>query len=26
VLKLENLRYNIPLKEESFTLEALRRG
>jgi hypothetical protein len=26
VLKLEKLRYNVPLKEESFTLEALRRG
>jgi hypothetical protein len=25
VLKLEKLRYNVPLKEESFTLEALRR-
>jgi hypothetical protein len=26
VLKLEKLRYNVPMKEESFTLEALRRG
>jgi hypothetical protein len=26
VLKLEKLRYNMPLKEENFTLEALRRG
>jgi hypothetical protein len=26
VLKLEKLQYNIPMKEESFTLEALRRG
>jgi hypothetical protein len=26
VLKLEKLRYNVPLKEDSFTLEALRRG
>jgi hypothetical protein len=26
VMKLEKLQYNIPMKEESFTLEALRRG
>jgi hypothetical protein len=26
VLKLEKLQYNIPMQEESFTLEALRRG
>jgi hypothetical protein len=26
VLKLEKLQYNVPMKEESFTLEALRRG
>jgi len=26
VMKLEKLKYNIPMKEESFTLEALRRG
>jgi hypothetical protein len=26
VLKLEKLQYNIPMREESFTLEALRRG
>jgi hypothetical protein len=26
VLKLEKLQYNIPMKDESFTLEALRRG
>jgi len=26
VLKLEKLQYNIPMKEESFTLEALRHG
>jgi hypothetical protein len=26
VLKLEKLQYNVPLKDEDFTLEALRRG
>jgi hypothetical protein len=26
VLKLEKLQYNVPMKEENFTLEALRRG
>jgi hypothetical protein len=26
VLKLEKLKYNIPMKDENFTLEALRRG
>jgi hypothetical protein len=26
VLKLEKLKYNLPMQEESFTLEALRRG
>jgi outer membrane lipoprotein-sorting protein len=26
VLKLEKLEYNLPMKDEDFTLEALRRG
>jgi hypothetical protein len=26
VLKLEKLKYNVPMKDENFTLEALRRG
>ncbi len=26
VLKLEKLEYNVPMKDEDFTLEALRRG
>jgi len=26
VLKLEKLQFNIPMEEEKFTLEALRRG
>ena len=26
ILKLEKLQYNLPMKDEDFTLEALRRG